>query len=299
MNSSSGPVETPDDPGSATSEASVFEFEDYHIYLRAWAAIQRQRKKGFSFQVLANRAGLKSRSFLRLVTLGQRDLLHATAVKISKAMGHTERESEFFLALVGFNNASSPEERGVYLKKLQAIGKPRRRKILSVQEYEFFSKWYIIPIWELVAVVPFGNDFCQIADRLEPRITEEEARHAVRILLELDLIKPSGALYARCEENLHTREEIVSKAIKSYQKETMELGQRALEYIPKEMRQIRTLTVGLDEARWNRLKMLVQEFQQQIVDLTTEVPEVDRVYQINLQAFPLTRLFGSRRSPLP
>jgi uncharacterized protein (TIGR02147 family) len=225
------------------------------------------------------------------VTIGQRDLLHASAAKISKAIGHSNRESEFFLALVGFNNASNPDERSVYLKKLQAIRKPRRRKILSVQEYEFFSKWFIIPVWELVAIIPFGNDFCQIADRLEPKISEEEARHAVQVLLELDLIKPSGNVYARCEENIHTREEIVSKAIKSYQSETMDLAQSALVRIPKESRQIRTLTVGLDEERWKKLKALIQDFQQQMVDIATEVPEVDRVYQINLQAFPLTRPF--------
>lgn len=290
MTSPTDQPETPEAPIGIASEVSVFEFEDYHVYLREWVAAQRARKRGFSFQVLANRAGLKSRSFLRLVTLGQRDLLHATAVKVSTAMGHSDRESEFFLALVGFNNASDPEERGAYLKKLQAIRKPRRRKILSVQEYEFFSRWYIIPVWELVAIAPFGSDFRQLADRLEPPITEDEARHAVRILLELDLIKPSGALYSRCEENLHTREEIVSKAIKSYQNETMDLGRRALESIPKERRQVRTLTLGLDEERWNKLRVLIKDFQHQMAELATEVPEVDRVYQINLQAFPLTRL---------
>jgi hypothetical protein len=70
VTSSSDPLETsndPPDPGSTAPEVSIFDFEDYHIYLREWAEIQRKRKKGFSFQVLANRAGLKSRSFLRLV----------------------------------------------------------------------------------------------------------------------------------------------------------------------------------------------------------------------------------------
>jgi len=272
-------------------EVSVFDFEDYHVYLQRWMEMQRARKPGFSFQVLANRAGLKSRSFLRLVTLGQRDLLHASAAKVSKAMGHAGKESEYFLALVEFNNAADPQDRSIHLHKLQKIRKPRRKTILSAQQYEFFHKWYIIPIWELVAVVPFGSDFRLIADRLEPRISEEEARHAVRILLDLDLIKPSGDIYLRCEENLHTREEIVSKAIKTYQSETMGLAQRALGCIPKEVRQIRTLTVGLDEERWKRLKTLIQDFQQQMADITTEVPKVDRVYQINIQAFPLTRSF--------
>jgi hypothetical protein len=42
----------------------------------------------------------------------------------------------------------------------------------------------------------------------------------------------------------------------------MELAQRALGRIPKETRQIRTLTVGMDEERWKELQTLIQDFQQ-------------------------------------
>jgi len=274
---------------SEQAEISVFDYEDYHRYLKEWIEFKRKRKTGFSFQVLANRADLKSRSFLRLVSLGQRDLLAGTAMKLSDAMGHSSRESDFFLSLVGFNNASTPKERSIYLAKLNAFRKPMRRQILSAQQYEFFSKWYIIPVWELVAVIPFQDDFGALAHRLDPVISPEEARHAVRVLLDLDLIEPVGDLYRQRSDNLHTRPDIVSKAIRTYQDSTMDLAKRALEVTPKEVRQINTLTLGLDGERWGKLKELIQEFRHRMVELTTEVVLVDRVYQINLQAFPLTK----------
>lgn len=268
---------------------SVYDYEDYHVYLKDWMEAKRKRKGSFSFQVLANRAGMKSRSFLRLVSLGQKDLLHATALKVSGAMDHDARETEFFLALVGYNNAVDPKERSVYLDKMATFRKPARSEILSAQQYEFFSKWFIIPIWELVATIPFGDDFRLLADRMEPSITVEEARHAVKVLLDLGLIEPKGDRYAQRSENLHTRDEIVSKAIKGYQADTLALARRALGEMPPELRQINTLTLGLDEVRWEKAKDAIKEFRQRLIDLTAEVPVVDRVYQVNLQAFPLTK----------
>lgn len=271
-------------------EISVFDYEDYHRYLKDWIEAKRKRKTGFSFQVLANRAELKSRSFLRLVSLGERDLLLGTAIKLSHAMGHTAREAEFFLGLVGYNNATAPRERSLYLEKLDGLRKPLRKQILSAQQYDFFSKWYIIPIWELVARIPFGDDFGELTKRLDPPVTLDEARHAVKVLLDLELIEPAGGLYRQRSDNLHTRNDVVSKAIRAYQASTLELAQRALETMPKEIRQINTLSLGLDAERWGKLKELIQEFRQRMVDLTAEVAVVDRVYQVNLQAFPLTKI---------
>ncbi|QQS06219.1 MAG: TIGR02147 family protein [Fibrobacterota bacterium] len=269
---------------------SVFDYLDYHLYLKDWMATKRKERSGFSFQVLANRSGLKSRSFLRLVSIGEKDLLHATAMRLSNAMGHDARESAFFLAMVGYTNASDPLERSLYQAQLSEFRKPTSKKILSVQQYELFANWYINPVWELVATVPFGNDFERIAQLLDPPITADQARHAVDVLLDLEMIKPAGDRYVQTEGNLQTRDEISSKAIKKYQASTMELARRALDEIDVDLRQINTLTLGFDQERWGAFKELVRDFRQRAVDLTTAVPLVDRVYQVNIQAFPLTKV---------
>lgn len=277
-------------PLETITSASVFDYLDYHLYLKDWMVGKRKERSGFSFQVLANRSGLKSRSFLRLVSLGEKDLLHATAMRLSNAMGHDTRESAFFLALVGYTNASDPLERSLYQTQLSEFRKPAQKKILSAQQYELFANWFINPVWELVAIVPFGNDFQRLAQLLDPPITAEQARHAVDVLLDLEMIKPAGDRYVQTEGNLQTRDEISSKAIKKYQATTMDLALRALDEIDVEFRQINTLTLGFDAQRWIAFKELVKDFRQRAVDLTTAVPVVDRVYQVNIQAFPLTKV---------
>lgn len=154
----------------------AFDYDDYHDYLREWVAYRRTQIPAFSFQVLANRAGLKSRSFLRLVSLGEKDLGSATALALSEAMGHSPKEAEFFQCLVAFNNATDLREKGLHLARMGKVGRPTRSAVLSVQQYDLFGKWFVAPIWELVTVVDFGDDYRKLAAQLRPTISAAEAR---------------------------------------------------------------------------------------------------------------------------
>ncbi len=274
----------------AATPVSVLEYEDYHVFLRDWVASKKRERSSFSYQELADRIGLKSKSSLRLVCMGDRDLSPSAAVKFVVAMGLDERETEYFLALVAFNNASDPKERDLYFGKLNRFSKQKKKTVLSAQEFDFFSKWYIIPLWEMVAARPFGGDFKALGQMLEPAISSEDARHALKVLLDLRLIEPEGDRYVQRSENLQTREELISKTIKGYQRETLELAGRALDAVALENRHISTVTIGLDAENWKRAKDLIAEFRQKLVDLSGGVQGVDRVYQINIQAFPFTRI---------
>lgn len=270
--------------------SSIFAYEDYHVFLRDWVASKKRERSSFSYQELADRIGLKSKSSLRLVCMGERDLSPSAAVKFVVALGLDERQTEYFLALVAFNNASDPRERDLFFGKLNRFANQKSKTMLSAQEFDFFSKWYIIPLWEMVAAHPFGGDFKALGQMLDPAITPEEARHSLKVLLDLGLIEPREDRYVQRSENLQTREELMSKTIKGYQRETMALAERALDAFALENRHISTVTIGLDGENWKRVKELIVEFRQKLVDLSGGVPNVDRVYQINIQAFPFTRL---------
>jgi uncharacterized protein (TIGR02147 family) len=271
------------------SAPMVFDYSDYHAYLDDWMQDRKDSRTSFSYQEFANRAGLKSRSFLRLVCKGEKQLSPAAALKVSEAIRHSEREAEYFSALVDLNNAKSLAEKTVHLERLRKIHKPSKGTLLSVQQYDLFGKWFVIPIWELVTVVDFQGDWRVLGKLLDPPITAGEARYAVDLLLALGLVEPLGNLYVQTEKSLHTREELRSEAIKAYQIQTMQLAQEALTRISPESRHIGTLTFGLDEESWKQVQERVRLFRQELTDIAHTVQKVDRVYQCNLQVFPLTR----------
>lgn len=269
---------------------SVFDYVDYHVFLRDWIEARRELRPSYSYQVLANRAGLKSRSSLRLVVIGEQDLSPSSIARLGNAMDLDEAEMECFVALTAFNNAKDPAEREYYHQRWKKQKRLARSPALSSQYYSLFGKWYILPVWELVACFPFAGDFAELGNRLDPRISPEEARYALNVLLELDLLEAAGDRYAQKQSTLLTKEQLTSPTVRAYQLQTLALVPRALEEVPQDRRHIGTLTIGLDADGWKTLTGLVQEFRQKVVHLASEIESVDRVYQINLQTFPLTGL---------
>lgn len=86
---------------------SVFDYEDYHAFLRDWVAARKARWPAYSLQLLANRAKIKSRSFLRLVCLGQRRLGTDVAQDVATAMRLDGPEQDRFLELVAMERTGT------------------------------------------------------------------------------------------------------------------------------------------------------------------------------------------------
>lgn len=272
----------------------VFEYSDYHEFLRDWVERERGRRATFSYQWFANRAGIKSRSFLRLVCVGEKDLSKASALKIAQAMGLEGRQAEFFLVLVDLNNADDPREKALHLDRLKRIAPPSRRTILSVQQYELFETWWMIPLWEILCAGEWLDDWEQVASRFEPPITAAEVRHGVELLLDLGLLEKRDGRYVRRETSLHTQDEVRSKAVRRYQETMLDKARDALQRIPQDSRHISTLTMGVDEDGFRRIQERIQAFRSEIIDIAQSQAGVDRVIQINIQMFPLSKApFGN------
>lgn len=276
--------QTPD--GAAPS---LFDFDDYHQYLRAWCDAKKACWPGFSFQWLANKAGLKSRSFLRLVASGEKDLSAPVALRLAGAMGLGAREVSYFETLVAWNNSDDPGEKTHLRLKLDRIVRPSERTILPVERYTLFNEWYFNPVWELTTSPGFDGDLEGLAKRLDPPVTTSQIREAVDLLLELKLIERADDRFVRTRSSIHTEDKVFSLAVKQYQATTLDLAKRSLAQHARERRHISTLTLGLDELMFQKLLEKIQEFRSEIGDLVNEVPVSDRVYQLNLQFFPITK----------
>lgn len=270
-------------------ELNVFEYSDYHEFLRDWVERERERRTSFSYQWFANRAGFKSRSFLRLVCVGEKDLSKASALKIVQAMGLEGGQAEFFLVLVDLNNADDPREKALHLERLRRIAPPSRRTILSVQQYELFETWWMIPLWEILCARDWGDDWDRVASQFEPPIAVAEVRHGVELLLDLGLLEKTDRGYARRETSLHTQDEVRSKAVRRYQETMLDKALDALRRIPQDARHVSTLTMGLDEAGYRRIQERIRAFRSEIIDIAQTQAGVDRVIQINIQMFPLSK----------
>jgi uncharacterized protein (TIGR02147 family) len=271
------------------NQPSVFDFFDYRAFMQAYYEFKKDQDSKYSFQTLADKAGFKSRSFLHLVMNGKKNLTPSALFQVCAALDLKQKESEYFEVLVHFNQAKKPEEKNFYYEKLRKITVPKKQKMLKQDEFDFFSFWYIPPLRELLTSPVYKGSYEDLAARLIPPISPKEAQKGAAILERLGLIKKVGKKFVLQEADLHSGDSLHSLAVHNFQLKTMELAMKSLKNHPPEIREISTITMGLDQQSLKLLKKRLVEFRQEIADtMNVDASKVNQVYQLNLQLFPLS-----------
>jgi uncharacterized protein (TIGR02147 family) len=83
-------------------------------------------------------------------------------------------------------------------------------------------------------------------------------------------------------------EQCRSIAVKAFQEETIRLAGEALYHHPKEKRNISTVTITISEKDLDRINDITREFRETLLKYAHEEAHPDKVYQLNIQLFPLT-----------
>ena len=273
---------------------SVFDYLDYRAYLRDFYVQQKKTNTFFSYRYIGNKVGMDS-SFLIKVLQGHLHIADDRIEKFNKICAFNDKEAAYFDALVHFNKAKAEKESKLYFEKMLSINKAKSDK-LGENQYEFFQKWYYAAIWSLLDERSFQGDFKDLANQLAPAITPKEAKQAIKLLEDLNLVKrEENGNYQAVGINLTTGKEWRSVAITQYQREMIKLAEESLERFKKEERDISTLTLNIPEAAMPEIRELAGEFRESLKKLVNSYSDADRLYQLNIQLFPLsTRRKGQK-----
>jgi uncharacterized protein (TIGR02147 family) len=140
------------------SKKSVFEYNDYRVFLKDAYFHLKNENKNFSFRYFSRVAGFKSPSVLKQVIDGQINIATNSIDKFSKAFKLNKEESVFFRHLVLLNQAKSVDEKQVHLNELLRCRAFKRMYPLSKLQANYYQHWYFIPVRELVNLKGFKED---------------------------------------------------------------------------------------------------------------------------------------------
>lgn len=267
----------------------VFEYLDYREYLTDFYAFQKANSYGFSYRTFAKAAGCKSVNHPHLVITGRRNLTSAMAVRFAQACGLSEEEQAYFNDLVAFTQAKTPTEKHHFYTRLGRYAPFRKVHKLTEAQATYFSKWFIPATRELAARADFRAEPQWIAGELEPSITPAQAKKALKTLLELGLIELDGAGGAVRTEPLVSSGGPLGHHLVAFHREMIERARDAIEHIPREEREISSVTVCVSRQRLGALKQQLREFRKQLLRTAEQDDTPECVVQINLQLFPLSK----------
>jgi uncharacterized protein (TIGR02147 family) len=128
---------------------------------------------------------------------------------------------------------------------------------------------------------------------LDPAITPSEAERAIEILEKTGLIKKlESGMYVQNEATISAAREISSLAIANFQSETIDFAKRALQTLKREERDISTITLTLSQESLQKARDAIATFRATCATIARDEEKPDRVFQCNIQLFPMTRRKG-------
>lgn len=272
------------------NKISVYDYTNYRQYLADYYNEQKAKDKRFSYRYFAQKAGYNSSGMYKDIVSGRTNIRPSFITKLSKAMRHSRREEEYFESMVLFNQAEANDEKKKYFERMIRFYNSKAY-IMDAAQYEFYSKWYYSAVRDLLAIKDFGDEFPKIAQALNPAIRTEQARKAVRLLKQLGLIvKNKQGYYKAVNKIISTGDEVKILNVKNFQKEMMDLAKEALDRHPHTQRNISTVTFSISKETFESVEAELVSCRKRILNLVEMSEKEDRVFQLNLQLFPLSKI---------
>jgi uncharacterized protein (TIGR02147 family) len=268
---------------------NIYEYLDYRRYLKDYYTHEKKVTRGFTFRSFAQKASVAP-SLLKDIISDRQNLTLLTMQKYAAAMGLSPREQEYFSLLVKHNNCKHELERNERLAELVRLRAKSQIKVLTAKQYEYFSNWYHAAVREMVTHKGMGDNPEEIAKLIYPQITPYKVRKSIELLKELDLIYLDTTGVWRSRDRIVVSEQQVhSLSLKKYHDEMIELGRQSIDRFPSELREIEGLTLSSSKELYEEIRGRMQVFSEEILGLVAgEQCTAEKVFQLNLQLFPLT-----------
>lgn len=268
---------------------NVFEYDNYRTFLNDAYLSMKAIDKKYSFRYFARVAGFKAHSFLRLVIQGKSKLSPESIDKISKAFKFNNEQARFFKSLVHLNQATSTEERHHFAKEILKSRTYRKIHPLRESQYQYFACWYYSVVRELVGLPGFREDENWIARHTVPHIKPEEAREAIEHLLKLGLLgRDENGKLIQLDRVISTPGEVSSGYIANWHREYLKKAAESIDNVPRDRRDISAVSLSFSKENIARIKQLIAEFRNEIVQVALQESNRDALYQLNIQFFPIS-----------
>lgn len=272
---------------AASKLASVFDYLDYRELLRDRLASRKAANPAFSLRYVARKTDL-SASLLTRVLKGQRNLNPAAAVHLARIFGFQDAERDFLETLILFGQARSHAEKSHFLDKILRI-RATKVRTLGEDKAEYFRTWYYSALRELLNFYPFVDDFGKLSRMLRPAIKVEEARKAMKYLLDSALVvRQDDGTYRLSEAIVSSGERIKAPLVNNLHISMAELAIRAIQEMQPKERDFSSLTLSLSPTTLEAVKARIRKFRKEVLEMARQDEQVSGVYQVNFQVFPLS-----------
>jgi uncharacterized protein (TIGR02147 family) len=275
----------------------IWDFGDYRAFLKAVLDDWKTTRKHFSLRWFADRAGFSSHSFVGLVIAGKRNLGPDGAEKVARIFKLKGPPLDYFRTLVRHNQAETSQEREETLEAMKKARAARDARKLGQEHWRYYDRWETPAVRELAAWSHDGIEPAKIGEMFVPPLKADRVREALDLLLELGLLRRDGERWI-ADDAVVTATEVPGQVLREARTQYLLRAIEASERLPPNERHASWAVLSTSRKTFEEVQSLLDEARQKCLAEAVADPEVDGVYVVSLQAFPIARIpRESRRRP--
>ncbi len=271
------------------SQLNIFSYRDYRSFIKDRLAELKAADSKYSYQFLATRLGIASKSHIKMVADGRHNISGELAARLGQIFELNRREQEFFLALVDYGQAADERCKQLALERLCSFGSFSKLHRLDLKQMEYYADPLMLALREMVELKDFEENAGYVSARLPFKVGATRLRKALAKLLELGLLERDAAGRLRhCEHHIATGDDMRSLAVKTYYRQRFKEAASALES-PSDRRRLGGLTCAVSRDTYKKICDIMEESLGRIYVLLDGEEEAEEVYQLVTAFYPLTR----------
>lgn len=277
------------------AKLEIHDYLEYRSFLKDAFQVEKDAGRITGQRDIAMFLGLKSSGHVSWILHGKRNLMPRLVPRLAQMLQLSPAETEYLALLVEHNDTENPDDRRRAMAGISRCQATRKLRI-TPGKVSYLSSWRNAAIRELVAIGEFRmEDASALGAILEPPASTEEVLESLTILEELDLVRRDpGGIFRRSDSILAAGVDSSVEAVRNFQDSILELSRRALREIPREDREISTITFSSSPERFQKIRTRLKEMRQEILTLIRTDPDPTTVYQLSFQAFPASIPIGTK-----
>ena len=270
----------------------LYQYQDHLSFLKDLYAQMKGTKKSYQISDFSEDLGFGRNNTMSQIHSGHRNLSQKAADRISALLKFDRSERVYFQALIEVKSAKTASIREEKLALLLELrGRQQQSAEKEVSPLSFFNSWHHAVVFELLDTEEF-----QSVEGLQKRFSMEislaDIRKSIDLLLSLGLVASddkSPSCYVKTQKDFSLGGSVPGMAIVRFHQEMMNLAKESLVATPPSQRDISSVTISVGEDTLKRIKQDIQLFRNYLLFLASQTEESDKVMQVNIQFFPLSK----------
>ena len=265
----------------------IIEYSDFRQFMLDYYE-ERKRTSAFSWREFSKIAGFSSCSYMKVVCDGKSKLSKIGVERVAEAMGLTGFELDYFRAMVQFGQAETEESKKEAYRQMLSLAKAHKVRVLEGDLFAYYDTWRNPVLRELAPIMP-GATPGEMAKMCYTETSAQEVRESLDFLTKTGLLKKNAdGSFVQSETSVSGTPDATRLALRGMHRQMSKLATPALE-LPANERNFSGVTMGVSKETYNSIVNLIDEFRSKVIALAAKDHNIEQVYRLNLQLFPLTK----------